>query len=114
MFANVDEWLGCLDTKMGTALWQCSAQYNVIGSGLISPDAVFEVYTPDDYCLRPPELLAFLDIFGLTLILNDNDPCQPYILQVNSMVVWSGVELLHLQYPAGDFSDAPCTQQTFP
>lgn len=114
VFTHVEKWLGCLDPVMDGALWQCCAQYNTAIPGMIVADAVFEAYTPDDYCARPPEMMAFLEIFGLDIIVVDGDPCAVYALSVRYPWMWGGTELLPVEYPYGFSGHAPCTQQIFP
>lgn len=114
MFTHVDEWLGCLDSKMDIALWNCCATWGLFIPNGCVPDAVFEAYTPDDYCARPAELLAFLEIFQLDIVLFEDDPCQPVYLVGRIPSMWVGVDVFQFMYPGGTFAGAPCTQQVFP
>lgn len=113
MLANSDDWLGCMDYRMSVALWNVCAVWGQLAPNMCTADVLFEVYTPDDYCLRPPELLAFLEIFGLTLVLYEDDPCLPLVLVGQNPLMWIGVDIYQFMYPGGTFEEAPCSQQIF-
>lgn len=111
--AFIEDWLGCLDPQMSICIWQIALELSITNVPLISPDVVFEAYTPDDYCARPAMMLATIEILALTLVLNDENPCEPFAFIVGDFANWMASVPYILTF-APDLSDAPCTQQIFP
>lgn len=99
---------------MSSGLFQIADQVLTYGSPILSgPDALFEIYTPDDYCERPADFLAFLTIFGVTIFYVDEDPCQPSFFTIDDYGWW--IVNAAWVYSFGDaLSGAPCTQVTYP
>lgn len=109
----MDEWLGCLTEPYSIALWSCAAEW--VGSGFtyISPDAVYEVLEPDCYMCNLPYTVAFKTIFGLidgTITIGEDT--FPAIFPINPIQFTESCVYILSFLP--DFSNAPCTQETFP
>lgn len=107
-----DQWLGCLDELTARALYQLALVIITYQQPVFPIDAIFEIYTPDDYCLRPPMMLAFIEIFQLTIVYNDEDPCQPF----GASTPFYGWFLQNGAWieSFGEFlQNAPCTQKSF-
>lgn len=112
-FRFTEEWLGCLDFRTGTALWQCCNAPVEFTVWFVFKPNVDDSFYIDGYEFETKMRDAFVSMFQLVPgeVVVGEETIEVYFL---NPFLFDLTTCLYVTSFLGDLSNAPCTQVFYP